>query len=126
MTKYEAKILNIINTSHDHLTSEDIFLKLKEEEPKVVLATVYNNLNRLYEKDQIVKLSIPGHPDRYDNRIRHDHLVCNVCKKITDCSFSDLTKEIEAALGQSIGGYDLKISYTCPDCKKQRIERIRQ
>lgn len=122
MTKYEAKILDIINTSHDHLTSEEIFLKLKEEEPRVVLATIYNNLNRLYENGEINKLSISGQPDRYDKKVRHDHLVCTVCGSIADFGFSNLTSSIEKELGEQIAGYDLRISYVCPKCKKQKEE----
>ena len=41
MTKYEEKIYNIINTSTEHLTVEQIYAELKKEYPKVVLATVY-------------------------------------------------------------------------------------
>ena len=122
MTRYEAKILNIINNSHDHLTSEEIFLRLKEEEPKVVLATVYNNLNRLYENGEINRLSIPGQPDRFDKKIRHDHLVCIVCGRIADFDFSNLTSSIERELGEQISGYDLRISYICPKCKIQKEE----
>ena len=122
MTRYEAKILNIINNSHDHLTSEEIFLRLKEEEPKVVLATVYNNLNRLYENGEINRLSILGQPDRFDRKTRHDHLVCAVCGRIADFDFSNLTSSIERELGEQISGYDLRISYVCPKCKKQKEE----
>lgn len=124
MTKYEAKIFNIINTSHDHLTSEEIFLKLKEEEPKVVLATVYNNLNRLCENGEINRLSISGQPDRYDKKIRHDHLVCTVCGSIADFSFLNLTGSIEKELGEQIIGYDLKISYVCPKCKQKNRRKV--
>lgn len=100
------------------MTSEEIFLVLKKEEPKVVLASVYNNLNRLVEKGSITKVSIVGQNDRYDKNIKHDHLVCSVCGKISDYCFSDLTKNIEKQLGTSINSYDLKVSYVCPKCKK--------
>ena len=118
MTKYEEKILNIIKASHNHMTSEEIFLKLKEEEPKVVLATVYNNLKKLSDNGEIVKLSIANQPDRYDRKEKHDHLICSVCGEITDFCFSDFTKELEEELGTAINGYDLKISYICPSCRK--------
>jgi len=120
VTKYEEKILKIIYTSNSHMTSEEIFLKLKKEEPKVVLASVYNNLNKLVTAKQITKISIPGHVDYYDKNTKHDHLVCSMCGCILDFSFSDLTKKIEKELGQQIEGYDLKVSYVCPKCAKKR------
>lgn len=76
MTKYAQQILDIINTSSDHLTAEQIYLRLKASISKVVLATVYNNLNLLYEQDKIRKVSVEGYPDRYDKTVKHDHLVC--------------------------------------------------
>lgn len=47
MTKYEQEILNIINNSDFHLSAEDIFLILKQQKKKIVLASVYNNLSKL-------------------------------------------------------------------------------
>ena len=46
MTKYESEIFAIVNTSREHLTVEQIFRRLRKKHPKVVLATVYNNLNK--------------------------------------------------------------------------------
>ena len=45
MTKNARSILDIINDSDSHLTAEQIYLKLKEKNKTVVLATVYNNLS---------------------------------------------------------------------------------
>ena len=73
MTKYAQQILDIINTSSDHLTAEQIYLRLKASNSKIVLATVYNNLNLLYEQDQIRKVSVEGYPDRYYKIVKHDH-----------------------------------------------------
>ena len=47
MTTYERAIYAVINTSHDHLTVEQIFTQVREKYPKIVLATVYNNVNKL-------------------------------------------------------------------------------
>ena len=58
MTKYEEKIFNIINASSSHMTIDEIFGELRKEEPNVVLATVYNNVNRLVQEGRVAKLSI--------------------------------------------------------------------
>lgn len=120
MTKYAEMILNIINESHDHMTAEQIFLTLKEAEPKVVLATVYNNLNLLCSEGMIRRVAIEGSPDRYDRIVRHDHLVCRQCGKLSDISFDDLTKKLEKQLGENILSYDLKVFYLCSNCKLQK------
>lgn len=40
MTKYEKAVYDIINTSREHPTVEQVFEKLREAYPGVVLATV--------------------------------------------------------------------------------------
>ena len=39
--RYETAILEMIRTSEDHMTAEQVFLALKKQYPSVVLATVY-------------------------------------------------------------------------------------
>lgn len=116
--RYKELILKIINESENHLTAEDIFFALKKEYQKVVLATVYNNINALYESGLIRKVIIEGQPDRYDKNTVHDHLVCSRCGKISDIHISDLTESLESQLGFHISGYDLKVNYLCEDCRK--------
>ena len=118
MTKYEKDIFAIVNTSREHLTVEQIFQKLRKIHPQVVLATVYNNLNRLLEEELIRKVSIEGMPDRYDRMEKHDHLVCRRCGKISDICFADLTAPLRSQLGEDFLFYDLKVFYLCPECRK--------
>ena len=118
MTKYAKTILHLINESHEHMTAEQIFWELKKAEPKVVLATVYNNLNTLCSEGIIRRVTMEGTPDRYDRIERHDHMVCKKCGKLSDIKFADLTKELEHQLGEGIVSYDLKVFYLCPECRK--------
>lgn len=120
MTKYEKEIFAIINTSREHLTVEQIFHKLKETHPNVVLATVYNNLNRLLKTELIRRVSIEGMPDRYDRMKKHDHLVCRHCGKLADITFEDLTASLHEQLGEDFLYYDLKVYYLCPECRKEQ------
>jgi Fe2+ or Zn2+ uptake regulation protein len=119
MTRYAQQILDIINESTDHLTAEMIYLRLKASNSKVVLATVYNNLNLLYEQDKIRKVSVEGYPDRYDKVIKHDHLVCKKCGALSDICLSDLTAQLQAQIPEEIISYDLKINYICPSCRSK-------
>lgn len=53
MTKNARMILDVIQHSDMHLTAEQIYLQLKDCDAKLVLATVYNNLNLLYKEGLI-------------------------------------------------------------------------
>lgn len=117
MKKYEQIIFNIIYKEFRHLTADEIFQEAKEQEPKIVLATVYNNLKSLHEKGMIHKVTVDGMPDRYDGIQRHDHLICSKCGKLVDIQFTDLTKKLEEYLGLEIKSYDLNIKYLCSECK---------
>ena len=119
MTKYEKDIFAIINTSRDHLTVEQIFQKLRKIHPQVVLATVYNKLNRLLEEELIRKVSVEGMPDRYDRMKKHDHLVCRRCGKLSDITLEDLTASLKKQLGDDVLYYDLKVYYVCPACREK-------
>lgn len=121
--RYEKSILEIIYTSKVHMTAEQIFLKLKQSYPKVVLATVYNNLNKLCQQDRIRKISLEGYADRYDKNTKHDHLVCRCCGSLLDIQLLDLTAEIEKQMGFTIDGYDLKIQYLCPKCSEKAADK---
>ena len=118
MTKYAEQILDLALRSAEHPTAEQIFWQMKQKNPKIAQATVYNNLNALVADGKLIRLPQPGSPDRYDNTTRHDHLICTRCGALTDFRFTDLTRDIESALGARIRSYDLRIHYVCPACRK--------
>ena len=120
VTKYAKKILELVNLSHSHMTAEEVFLALRQAYPKVALATVYNNLNRLLQEERIRKVSVEGMPDRYDRLQRHDHLVCKGCSRLLDLDLGDLTQQLEQKAGIPILSYDLKLIYLCQDCQRKR------
>lgn len=119
VTKYAKKILEIVESSYSHMTAEQVFEQLRKNYPTVVLATVYNNLNRLWEENRIRKVSVEGMPDRYDCIQRHDHLVCKKCGKLLDIDLGDLTMQLEKKVGIPILSYDLKLLYLCEECRKK-------
>ena len=120
MTKYEKEIFAIVNISREHLTVEQIFLKLKEAHPNVVLATVYNNLNKLLEEELVRKVSVEGMQDRYDRMKKHEHLVCRQCGKLADVALEDLSASLREQLGEDFLYYDLKVYYLCPECRAKQ------
>lgn len=120
MSRYAELILELINQSQEHMTAEQIFLELKKTEPRVVQATVYNNLNALCQEGLIRRLSLENSPDRYDKILRHDHLICRNCGALSDVNFENLTRQLERQLGERILSYDLKVFYLCPKCRKKK------
>lgn len=122
MTKNARYILEIINNSTEHLTAEQIYLRLHEKNEKAVLATVYNNLSSLYKQNLIRKVCVEGCPDRYDKTVHHDHLVCKKCGKLSDITLEDLTEKLQKQIGVPMISYDLKINYICTECLAKENE----
>ena len=120
MTRYAQQILDLINASDEHLTAEQIYLRMKAVSSKVALATVYNNLNLLHARGLIRKVTVEGHPDRYDKTTRHDHLVCRKCGGLSDVTLGDLTNLLQAQISDEILSYDLKIDYSDSFCSPGR------
>ncbi len=116
---YEREIRDIIIHSVEHLTVEQIYAKMKSRYPKIVLATVYNNVNKLWRAGSIRRVSVENMPDRYDRLVKHDHLVCQKCGRLADISFEDLTASLRRQLGEDFLSYDLKVFYLCPDCRER-------
>ena len=119
MTKNAKLIMDIINASCEHLTAEQIFLRLKEENVKISLATVYNSLTYLNDEGLVRKVVVEGYPDRYDRVRRHDHLVCVRCGRLMDVTLDDLTTSLQHEVNVPIISYDLKISCICDECSKK-------
>ena len=98
------------------------FYRYNKNYSNCYLGETHDNLNALVADGKLIRLSQPGAPDRYDNTTRHDHLICTRCGALADFKFTDLTHDIEAALGARIQSYDLRIHYLCPACRKAQEE----
>ncbi len=121
MTENGKRILEIIEKSHNHPTAEDIYHQMLMSGRKMSLATVYNNLTALCEEGFIRKLSFDGKIERYDKPVRHDHLICGVCGRISDITLEDLTQMLEERSGVKLKAYDLKLFYICDECKRRDL-----
>ncbi len=120
MSKNSEAILNIIRSTDEHLTAEQIFMRVKEGLPGIALSTVYNNLNALLRSNRIRKLSVQGMTDVYDKaEIRHDHLVCDRCGELSDIVLENFTAKLERETGIHVQSYDLNIHYICDKCQKR-------
>lgn len=117
MTSYGKAIIRFMEEQPGHYTAEQVYLTMKAGHPKLVLATVYNNLKSLSEEGHLRKISIEGEPDRYELNIRHDHLLCRQCRKLSDITLEDLTDTLRWQTGLSDLSYDLKINYLCNECR---------
>ena len=124
MTRYGREILSCLRHAGGHLTAEQIFLLVKQEEPGIALATVYNNLNRLCQEGAVCRVSVAGQTDRFDQTVQpHGHLICDRCGSISDIELQDLLPQLEQQLHTPLDTYELNLHYLCPRCRAEETER---
>jgi len=89
-------ILNSLKSSHNHPTANDIYQDVINKFPKISLATVYKNLNKLTKQKMIQEIYIRNEPNRFDkNPFTHYHMICSSCGDVKDLSYPVLY-EIES------------------------------
>jgi len=118
VTKQRRMILAVISSSHEHLSADQVFEKVKQVYPGIARGTIYRNLNLLADEGVIKRLQLPNEPIRFDCSIKpHQHTVCVVCGIIAD------TDDIEPAELIRLAGPDTKIvahslliHVVCEDC----------
>lgn len=119
MIKNQQVIYDVIQSTCQHMTAEEIYLKCKERESKLSLATVYRNLGSMVEDGVIRRISFVGEPDHYDrNMIRHEHVICEQCGDLMDVELGDLRSYLEEKLGSRLCSYDLSMRYICKTCSQ--------
>lgn len=78
-------IMSYLMSTKEHPTADIIYAKVREQNPRISLGTVYRNLSRLVECGEILKLSCGDGQERYDaNAAPHPHFYCNSCHSLYD------------------------------------------
>ncbi|HBA27154.1 MAG TPA: transcriptional repressor [Nitrospinae bacterium] len=124
LTPQRLAILKYLDGNTSHPTADDIFTNIKKAYPTVSFATVYNTLQALKEKGEILEVTIDYEKRHYDpNTAPHHHIICTECNKISDVfkDYSDslmlpneILKEFKT-IGNHIDFYGI-----CKECQKER------
>lgn len=123
MTKNRSLIIDIIRQSEQHLDAQQIYELAKKRQPRIVMATVYNNLNALVREGSIGRVKVFGGPDRFDrSTLPHEHMLCDICGGMWDIPVADLTDTLEQKLGIQIMSYELNVHCICRECMKLKNE----
>lgn len=123
MTKQRKIILNIVKSSKEHMTAEEIYIKARRVMPSIAIGTVYRNLGIMAEAGVIRRLRMFNAPDRFDRSVHpHEHLICQNCEELYDILIPNIKEYLEKQIGIEILGYDLSIRYICNKCKKEEVK----
>lgn len=126
-SKQREAIINSLKNRKDHPTAEELFLDLKNKMPDIGIATIYRNLQNLYQDGEITKIKTKCGIDRYDGNIKpHIHFECIKCGNVSDIWLEDeqmkkidndikiLTKQIQAHQED----FSIIINGICRNCRR--------
>ena len=119
LTPQRLAVLEYLENNIEHPSAEDVYRAVSERFPTMSLATVYNTLEALRLRGELVELSIDQNRKRFDpNPEPHNHLICTKCRKILDIHVDykielpeDTVRDFE------ITGSHIEFYGICPDCR---------
>ena len=116
------RVLSILeNSKIRHLTAEDVYKELLDEEASIGLATVYRVLTQFEDAGLVIRQNFEGDKSVFElnDEDHHDHMVCVKCGSVAE--FFD--KRIEAQQdkvahdhGFVIQDHSLTLYGTCKRC----------
>ena len=123
LTPQRQAVLDVLRTSDDHPTAQDVLDRVRHAAPGIGAATVYRALNLLVEQGYALELELGDTAARYDaNTARHDHVVCVRCGAAADVDAplpTGLAAEVATVSGFAVTGHDLRFRGLCPTCQSR-------
>jgi len=122
----ESTVRVLLENESDHLSAEDVFLKVRESSPEIGLATVYRTLELLAELKVVDKINFGDGVARFDLRKEgaehfHHHLVCVECGAVDEIEedlLGEVEKKVERDYQFKIMDHRLTFHGICRRCHK--------
>jgi Fur family peroxide stress response transcriptional regulator len=124
LTPQRMAILEFLKDNKNHPSAEEIYRVVKQKYPMMSFSTVYNTLEALKKKGNLIELTIDPARRRYDpDTGYHHHLICKQCRKIVDIN-ADFSIDIPEAdrAHFEIEGNHVEFYGVCPSCKEKKKE----
>lgn len=117
-------ILDIFLSTHQHISVEELYLKVKSSNPGIGQATVYRTLKLFAEAGLAREILLHDGQTRYEHAVageHHDHLVCTGCNAIIefeDETIEKLQNDIATRHGFLIKNHKMEIYGLCANCRQ--------
>ncbi len=121
-TKQRDAILEVFLDAAGHVTSEDLFQKVRDLHPNIGYTTVYRTLKLLCDAGLAIERRFEDGVTRYEiEHEHHDHLVCTKCGKIVEfeCQMIETAQnEIADRYGFQVLRHRHELYGHCANCRK--------
>ena len=127
-TSQRELILDVFLRTEKHLSNEDLYQLVKQEDPSVGQTTVYRTLKILTEAGLAREVRFGDGRTHYEHNYKHqhhDHMICSECGKIIEF----FSAELEAIQDKMAAEHDFEITQhllrmigVCSDCRRKENE----
>jgi len=122
-TRQRDIILDFFLATHQHISVEELYLKIKAVHPGIGNATVYRTLKLFVEAGLAREVLLHDGQTRYEHVVEgehHDHLVCTSCNAVIEFENETIEKlqdDIATRHGFFIKNHKLEIYGICAQCR---------
>ena len=103
-----------------HIDVDTLYEILRMSFPNVSLATVYKNVNQMYELNILEVIKVPNHKQQYEiAKDPHIHLACDACGSVMDMDqcIDELMYSAESGSGYRLNHSSVVLNGVCPSCQ---------
>lgn len=116
-SQQREQVYQAVLQSGEHPTADMVYSRLKPDNPRLSLGTVYRNLHQMVEEGRLAEIS--GPTVRFDAvTVPHAHFCCRECDSVCDVDLpydSALDQRVEAG-GYMVQRHDLTFYGICSTC----------
>ncbi|MDR3073642.1 MAG: transcriptional repressor [Deltaproteobacteria bacterium] len=124
-TPQRRLIVAVFLRQDGHLSTEDLYDKVRKEDPSIGQATVYRTLKLFCESGLAKEVNFGDGMARYEKTIdapHHDHLICIACGRqveFMDNEIEALQEALAAKNGFLLTSHHMYLYGVCPACRKK-------
>ena len=122
-------ILEVFLRTEDHVSGEDLYRLVREQDPTVGQTTVYRTVRLLTEAGLAREVRFGDGRAHYEHKYKHehhDHMICSECGKIIEF-YSPELEAIQDAMAAKhkfeLTEHLLRMIGICADCRRQQREQ---
>lgn len=131
-TRQRDLILDEFLCAGAHLSTEELYLRLREQHPHIGYATVHRTLKLFAECGIAESRHFGDGQTRYESRAgeeHHDHLICTGCGAIVEFEnpqIEELQETVARQHGFSIARHRLELYGCCEGCQNRETSTQRR
>jgi Fur family transcriptional regulator, ferric uptake regulator len=123
-------ILEVFLRTEDHLSSEDLYRHVRNEDASIGQTTVYRSLKLFTEAGLAREVRLGDGVTYYEHHYKHghhDHLICTECGKVIEffsAELEALQDEMAEKFKFKPTHHSLRILGLCEECRKEENKQI--